>query len=153
MTEYRFYQLGRSSLTQALLGILPKALERGMRAHILCVSSERMTDLNTRLWTEDPNSFLPHGMAGEGDVANQPILLSIAAEDAPPANGAKLLILTDGADTVRADLYDLVCVMLDGGDAAALTVGRAQWTAAKTAGHQLSYWVQGEKGGWMEKGA
>jgi len=152
MTEYRFYQLGLSSLTQALLGILPKALERGMRVHVLCASAERMTDLNARLWTEDPNSFLPHGIASEGEAAHQPVLLS-NADNAAPANGAKLLILTDGGDTARPDLYDLICVMLDGGDETALAAGRAQWAAAKSAGHTLSYWVQGEKGGWVEKGA
>jgi len=149
MTEYRFYQLRHSNLTQALLGILPKALERGMRAHILCASQERMADLNMRLWTEDPNSFLPHGIVGEGEANHQPVLLSITNN--MPANDAKLLILTDGADTAQPDLYDLICVMLDGGDEAALVAGRSIWTHAKAAGHVASYWVQGEKGGWIEK--
>lgn len=149
MTEYRFYQLGRSSLARALMGILPKALERGMCAHILCGSTERLADLNTRLWTEDPNSFLPHGAAGEKDAAQQPVLLSIS--DAPPANGAKLLILCDSMATAQPDLYELICVMLDGGDEAALAAGRELWAKAKSADKTISYWVQRETGGWIQK--
>lgn len=151
MPEYRFYQLGKSTLSQALLGILPKALERGMRANILCASAERMADLNNRLWTDDPNSFLPHGTAAEGEAAQQPILLSV--EDKKPANDAQLLMLTDGADTVNPDLYELICVMLDGGDEAALSAGRAIWSRAKTASEKASYWVQTDRGGWEEKTA
>ena len=152
-TEYRFYQLGRTGLARALMGILAKALERGMRAHIICAAQERMLSLNARLWDEDPNSFLPHSLAqtegGEGYELDQPILLSVA--DVTPANGAKLLILTDGADTTRAGAYDLICVMLDGADEAAMATSRGQWAAAKAAGHTLSYWIQNEKGGWEEK--
>jgi len=121
-----------------------------MRAHILCASAERMANLNTALWSEDPNSFLPHGAAGGGDDAEQPILLSMT--DGAPVNGAKLLILTDCADTGRSAEYDLICVMLDGADEAALAASRAQWAAAKAAGHTLSYWVQNDKGGWAQKG-
>ncbi len=151
MTEYRFYQLGRSNLSHALMGILPKALERGMRAHILCASMERMRDLDARLWADDPGSFLPHGAAGGGDEARQPVLLSTA--DGLPANDAKLLILTDGADTGQPGLYDMVCVMLDGGDENALAAGRAQWAAAKGAGHKLSYWAQEPNGAWKQQAA
>lgn len=150
-TEYRFYQLGRTGLARALMGILPKALERGLCAHILCASAERLSDLNNRLWTEDPNSFLPHGAAGDGSTdLEQPILLSTS--DGPPANGAKLLILTDGADTAQVELYDLICVMMDGGDEAALASGRAIWSRAKTAGNAASYWVQDPaSGGWKQE--
>jgi DNA polymerase-3 subunit chi len=149
MTEYRFYQLGQSSLSSALMGILPKALERGMRAHILCASPERMADLDARLWTDDPGSFLPHGVGGGSDDARQPILLS--ANDNAPANGAKLLILTDGANTDKAAQYELVCVMLNGADEAALAAGRAQWTAIKATGEPMSYWVQEPGKGWKQQ--
>ena len=132
------------------MGILPKALERGMRAHILCASPERLMDLEARLWTDDPNSFLPHGAGGGGmDDARQPILLS--ANDNPPANGAKLLILTDGVNTHTAAQYDLICVMLNGADEAALAAGRTQWATVKASGQSLSYWVQTNTGGWEQK--
>ncbi len=149
MTEYRFYQLGQSSLSQALMGILPKALERGMRAHILCASPERLADLDARLWTDEPNSFLPHAGAGRADDTWQPILLS--ANDNAPANGAKLLILTDGAATARAAEYDLVCVMLSGADETALAAGRKQWTEIKASGAAMSYWVQEAGKGWKQR--
>lgn len=151
MPEYRFYQLGRSPLAGALIGILSKALERGLRAYILCASAERMADINARLWTEDPASFLPHGTAAEGDAAAQPILLGTA--DAAPANGAKLLILTDSAQTAQTAQYDMVCVMLDGQDEQVLAAGRAMWAQAKSAGHALRYYTQTAAGGWEEKAA
>ncbi|MES2712054.1 MAG: DNA polymerase III subunit chi [Pseudomonadota bacterium] len=74
----------------------------------------------------------------------------MAAEDAPPANGARFLLLIDGATTTRAADYDRVLDLFDGNDEAATTAARARWAAAKAAGHTLSYLKQGAQG--WEKG-
>lgn len=149
MPEYRFYQLGRSTLAQALGGILPKALERDMRAYVLCDSVERANDLNTRLWTDPAGSFLPHGMASEQGAELQPVLLGTA--DSKPQNDANLLILTGGLDTANDNAYELVCVMLDGNDDDALKSSRTIWKRVKDLGAKASYWIQNDAGAWQEK--
>ncbi len=149
MPEYRFYQLEKTTLSQALGGILPKALDRGMRSYILCDSNERAADLNTRLWAEDPGSFLPHGLSAEQGAEEQPILIGF--EDSQPPNKANLLILTGGLDTVNEAEFELICVMLDSADDNAMKSSRSIWKRVVDAGHKASYWLQNDKGGWQEK--
>ena len=83
-------------------------------------------------------------MAGGEHDAHQPILLG--AEDVAPANGARFLVLVDGAESAQVGEYDRVLDMFDGADEVAVAAARRRWTAAKAAGHTLTYWQQGERG-------
>lgn len=143
MTEIRFYHLTRKTLEQALPEMLDKTLERGGRAVVMAGSAERVEALTQSLWTYRPDSFLPHGNAKDGDATEQPIWLT--AEDERP-NEASVLFLTDGANSMRLEDYERVCVLFDGNDDNAVTAARAQWKSYKDAGHELSYWQQGERG-------
>src|SRR4030088_3637955 len=71
-TEVNFYHLTRSSLKAALPRLLAKTLQAGERAVVMLGSPERVDALNTHLWTYDPNGFLPHGAAKDGDADRQP---------------------------------------------------------------------------------
>ena len=95
----------------------------------------------------DPD-WLPHGSQAMGEADRQPIWLT--AEDAPAPNGARFLVLVDGADSARLAEYDRVLDLFDGGDPAAMAAARQRWSAAKAAGHALSYWQQGARG-WEKK--
>jgi len=72
-TEVNFYHLTKSSLEQALPRLLERTLQAGERAIVLLGSPERVDALNTHLWTYDPNGFLPHGSAREGEAERQPV--------------------------------------------------------------------------------
>lgn len=120
-----------------------------MRAFVLCDSDERAADLNTRLWAEDPGSFLPHGLAAEQGAELHPILLG--TDESLPANKANLLILTGGLDTQHENQFELVCVMLDSSDDHAMKSSRTIWKRVTDSGQKASYWQQNEKGAWQEK--
>ena len=134
MTEIRFYHLTRKTLEQALPELLEKTLERGLRAVVMTGSAERAEALTQMLWTYDPNRFLPHGNAKDGNAGLQPIWLT--AEDERP-NGAEILFLTDGAASSRLGDYARVCDIFDGNDEEALASARQRWAAAKKEGHEL----------------
>ncbi|MDR3424847.1 MAG: DNA polymerase III subunit chi [Alphaproteobacteria bacterium] len=146
MTEIRFYHLTRKTLEQVLPELLEKTLERGMRAVVMTGSAERAEALTQMLWTYNPNRFLPHGNAKDGNAGLQPIWLT--AEDERP-NDAKILFLTDGASSSRLSDYVRVCDIFDGTDEQALTAARQRWAANKKDGHDLSYWQQTDKG-WVD---
>lgn len=148
MSEIRFYHLQRASLEDTLPVMLERAYGRGDRTLVMAGSSERVEALAAHLWTYRPDSFLPHGTAKDGAAAEQPIYLTAEAEN---PNGAKLLILCDGA--TRADVGDFatVCEMLDGNDEVAVTAARERWKAYKEAGHKLVYFQQSPAGKWEEK--
>ena len=148
MTEIGFYHLTRSKLQEALPKLLGRVLDAGGRGLILCADAERARALDAALWLPADPPWLPHGLAGTEHDAAQPLL--IADQDIPPANGARFLVLVDGAASARLAEYDRVLDLFDGGDETAVAAARAGWVAAKEAGHSMTYWQQTARG-WEKK--
>jgi len=148
MTEVAFYHLTRTPLEQALPKLLGRVLQTGGRAMVLCAGPDRVRALDAALWLATDPDWLPHGVAGAEHDALQPILLG--TEDIAPGNGARFLVLVDGADSARLAEYDRVLDLFDGADDTAVAAARARWAAAKAAGHALTYWQQGQ-GGWEKR--
>jgi DNA polymerase-3 subunit chi len=129
VTETRFYHLEQRRLDEALPSLLERALEDGRRVLVRASSDEMVAALNERLWTYDDASFLPHGAAGDGDPMTQPIFLTTEL---------------DNAD----DAFDLVVILFDGRDEAALAHARGEWRRLKDQGRTISYWRESDEGGW-----
>jgi len=144
VTEIGFYHLTRTPMVQALPKLLGRVLAAGGRAYVLCGEAERAPALDAALWTASDPDWLPHGLAGGEHDALQPILLGTA--DAAPGNGARFLVLVDGADSARLAEYERVLDLFDGADEAALAAARGRWSAARAAGHTLTYYQQGATG-------
>ena len=152
MTEIAFYHLQRSSLEQTLPRLLEKTLETGKRAVVKAGSSERARHLGAHLWTYDPGSFLPHGSVADGldpSLAARQHVWITDADDNP--NGAAFLFLVDGAKSPATGAYERCFDLFDGNDPDAVSAARDRWKALKEAGHTLTYWQQGERGGWEKK--
>lgn len=152
MTETLFYHLERRSLEDVLPGLVGKSLERGWRAAIRTDSSERSDALDTLLWTYDDQSFLPHAQAGDGDDAQQPVLITV--EEGNP-NCAQIVFYVGGAmPSDWSGLGDLARVVLlfDGRDETALTSARAAWKDAKAGGHDVTYWKEQPNGKFEKQG-
>jgi DNA polymerase III subunit chi len=148
VTEIRFYHLEQRRVDQALPTLLERALEEGRRILVRAPSGEMVAALNERLWTYDDSSFLPHGAADDGDPMEQPIFLT--SELANP-NAATMLVRLSGAETGEADdAFDLVVLMFDGRDEAALVEARGEWRRLKDLGHTISYWRESDEGGWEQ---
>ena len=148
MTEISFYHLERTPLKSALPKILEKAHAAGMRTVVIAGSEESVADLNTALWTYDPDSFLPHGSAEDGPAADQPIYLTVHDEN---PNAASVLALVDGSDVDDYSSFDRVLDLFDGHDQEAVRAARQRWKSRKDAGHELTYWQQTPTGGWEKK--
>lgn len=148
MTEIRFYHLLTTTLERALPQLLEKVLARGDRAVVVAGSDERVAALDTALWTYDDRSFLPHGTKQDGHAGEQPVWLTATPEN---PNGAKVLILTDGATADPAG-WSLVLEIFDGNSDEAVAAARARWQAHKDGGHDLTYWKQDAAGKWQKAG-
>ncbi len=146
MTEIRFYHLEQRRIDQALPSLLEQALEEGRRVLVRASSDEMVAALNERLWTYDDASFLRHGATGDGDPMEQPIFLTSELKN---ANTATMLVRLSGAETGEADnAFDLVVMMFDGRDEAALAEARGEWRRLKDQGGTISYWRETDGGGW-----
>ncbi|WP_101066171.1 DNA polymerase III subunit chi [Roseovarius salinarum] len=145
-----FYHLTRRPLEATLPMLLEKARAAGWRVAVRGVDAARMEWLDEKLWLGPEEQFLAHGLAGAPNAAHQPILLTTAPGAAP--NAAECLMSVDGApvDPGEVQRLERVCVIFDGGDAAAVDQARAQWRALTQAGCRAQYWSEAS-GKWEKK--
>ncbi|HUN44908.1 MAG TPA: DNA polymerase III subunit chi [Stellaceae bacterium] len=148
MTEIGFYHLLATPLERALPQLLERAHAGGHRVVVMAGSAERVAYLDSLLWTYSEASFLPHGSQHDANASRQPIFLT--ARDENP-NDATMLVLVDGAESASLGGFARCCDMFDGNDAAAVEAARRRWSAAKAAGHALTYWEQTGTG-WQKRG-
>ncbi|MBK1634519.1 DNA polymerase III subunit chi [Rhodovulum adriaticum] len=142
-----FYHLTRRPLEATLPMLLEKSLAAGWRVAVRGTDAGRLDWLDERLWMGD--GFLPHGRAGGGFDADQPVLLTTAPE---MPNRAACLMAVDGAEVAAAEAEALerVCILFDGNDPAAVDHARGQWRALTGAGVPAQYWSE-ESGRWEKK--
>ena len=143
MVKFGFYHLQRSALEPALGRLLEKVLASGQRAVVQASSAERVEALNRALWTVGRDSFLPHGSRQDGHAEEQPVFLTHKA-DYP--NGAKVLVLVDGAAIEPAPQFERCVYMFDGKDERAVEQARGVWRKWRDGGAKLTYWQQTERG-------
>ena len=120
-TEVNFYHLTKSSLEDALPRLLQKTLQAGERAVVLLGSPERVDALNTHLWTYDPNGFLPHGSARDGEAERQPVWLTHVDEN---PNKAAFLFVGDRARSEKVGDYKRCFELFDGRDGGSITAAQ-----------------------------
>ena len=148
MGEVYFYHLTRSPLEVALSQLLPRALTAGWRVAVRSRDAGRLAWLDDQLWLGAEDGFLPHGIEGGPQDADQPVLLTVSP-DLPP--GVACLMSVDGAAVAPAEAAALqrVCILFDGNYPGALTLARQQWRDVTGAGLGAQYWS--EDGGRWEK--
>jgi DNA polymerase-3 subunit chi len=149
MTEVLFYQLKGQTPEQVLPALLQRLLDDGRRGVVQASSQERIEALDAHLWTWRDDSFLPHGTWRDSEVAEQPVLLTLA-DDNP--NGAVARFLIDGAAMPEnASAYERIYLLFNGEDGEALDAARKRWSEAKKAGFEVSYWQADERGNWRRQ--
>ena len=149
MGAARFYHLTRNPVEVTLFRLLTKALEAGLRVEVRGADAERLAWLDEKLWLIDDASFLPHGMAGDGDDDRQPVLLTLS-EHASQVTSCVMAV--HGAPVSAEDVgrLDRTFILFDGNDADALAHARGQWSALTAAGAAAEYWSE-EGGRWEMK--
>ena len=140
-----FYQLAGSSPESIIASLAGKLLGEGQRLLIVASDEAQLARLDRQLWDQGPTSFLPHGIAGGGEDANQPILLS-TTPDAP--NRARNMLIADGEWRDAALSFDRAFYLFDG---ETVQGARLAWKLlAGREGVERHYWAQ-EDGRWTEK--
>src|SRR5262249_53140490 len=122
--------------------------ERGWRCVVEAGSQERVEALDAHLWTYSDEAFLPHGVAGDTDGPEHPIVLTTTGAN---PNRATVRFFVDGALPSDVDGLTPAVLIFDGNDGTALAAARESWKALKGRGLELSYWQQDESGRWSKK--
>ena len=140
-----FYHLDRSPLERVLPRIAERVVDGGGRLLIVCGNDALAERLDAHLWNYSPDSFLPHGRAGEAGEADQPILISSALD---PLNGARHVALADGVWREEALGFDRAFYFFDSDTIAG---ARTAWRAlAGREGTNAHYWKQDDEGKWRQ---
>lgn len=150
MAEVRFYHLTERPLERVLPVMLERSLERGWRVVVRGTDPARIEALSAHLWTYGDASFLPHGTRADGQPGRQPVWLCC---DSASPNGANTLMLIDGAEADIGELaaMEMVAVLFDGLDEAAVAHARGQWRLVSEAGLKAVYWAQDKGGAWVKR--
>lgn len=139
-----FYHLTLRPLERALPQIAEKVLAGGARLLVVSGDAGQRAALDRLLWTYAPDSFLPHGLAGEEGEARQPVLIG---SEPVAANGARMIAIVDGEWRDAALGFDRAFHFFDEGN---VTAARAAWKAlAERDGIERRYWKQTERG-WQQ---
>ena len=143
-----FYHLMQGTVEVTVATLLSRALGQGWRVMLRGTDAGRLDRLDARLWTDPPDGFVPHGMAGGPHDADQPVLIGTGAA----VNGARALMLVDGAlaSVEEAAAMDRVWLLFEGADAAAVEAARGEWRRLTGAGVAAQYWSD-ESGRWQMK--
>lgn len=140
-----FYHLTLAPLDRVLPQIAEKLVATGGRLLVVAADPDQRAQLDQRLWSYSPASFLPHGQAGHGWEAEQPILI---AEDAAAANGARNIAMVDGIWREAALDFDRAFHLFD---ETSIDAARAAWRAiGDREGVERRYWRQDENGRWAQ---
>lgn len=143
-----FYHLTRSAPEVLLPVLIGKSLTAGWRVELRGTDRDAQVVLDARLWQGE--GFLPHGLAGGPHDARQPVLLTVAGQQA--ANRADCLILVHGAEVLPEECAPLerTLILFDGNNGAALDHARSQWRLLTKAGVAAEYWSEAS-GKWERK--
>lgn len=150
MTTIQYYQLLSSPLTQTVPKLVGSALAAGHRAVIAGDTDAQLRGLSDALWSQDPASFLPHGLAADGQAAAQPVYLTCDCDENP--NGADIFLALAGRRPGNFSRYVKLLDLFDGNDEAALDAARARYRADREAGRSLQFFRQQPGGGWAREG-
>ncbi len=140
-----FYHLTATPLDRALPQIAEKVLASGGRMLVVADSEQQRAAIDKLLWMYAPESFLPHGCTGDGNEADQPVLISPMPQ---PTNEARNVALVDGMWREEALGFDRAFHFFDEDHIAG---ARAAWKAlADRDGIERRYWKQNDAGRWEQ---
>ena len=142
-----FYHLTRSTEEDLIRMLITRAVATGWRVMLRGTDDAALRRMDTRLWTEPADSFVPHGLEGGARDADQPVLLG----KGPATNAAQGVILTGGAVADAAEAMGLqrLWVLFDGADDTAVTGARALWRQLTEGGVDAEYWSE-DSGKWAK---
>ena len=142
-----------AAVDAVLPALLEKAVGGGSRIMLVAPTAARQQRLDEALWSYRDTAFLPHGKPEDGPPEEQPILIVNAEEPVAGFAAGRIPVVLAGAESVLEVLLAAgqgrVLYMFSAASAD-VERGRGLFKQLKAAGHEISYYLQGEKG-WEKK--
>jgi DNA polymerase-3 subunit chi len=140
-----FYQLAGKAVEEVTFSLATKLIQAGERLLVIAGDAVFLERLDRMLWDQGRTSFLPHGLAGKGEDARQPILLSSTPD---PANRARNLLIADGEWRDSALAFNRAFYLFD---SQTVEAARQAWRRLSAEeGVERHFWRQ-DGSGWAEQ--
>jgi DNA polymerase-3 subunit chi len=140
-----FWQLSRDPVERVVALLAERARGAGERLLVVTEGAEQRSAISRALWETKPEAFLAHGEASAPHADRQPILLSAECQ---PVNGARYLVLADGAWREPAGAFERVFLLFG---EASTPAARGVWKQFDGRDDvQRAYYAQ-EDGKWVKK--
>lgn len=140
-----FYHLSGAAIERVLPRLAERVLKQGERLLVVSGDEALAARLDGALWSYAADAFLPHGRAGDGTEAEQPILIAATPD---PRNAARNILIADGLWRDEALAFARTFYLFD---AATIDGARAAWRALGTREEiARRFWKQDEAGRWRE---
>jgi DNA polymerase-3 subunit chi len=131
IVEYVNLKQAGAGLAQAAGRLAAAHLAQGQRVLILARDQAQARELDQGLWTFEPDSFLPHALAGGPDQDEEPVLI---ATEAGNPNQAAVLIAAKGLGQMPQAGFAHLIQLLPLEEGPELNACRACYKALKDAG-------------------
>lgn len=131
VVEYVNLKQAGAGLAQAAGRLAAFHMQKGRRVLILARDQAQAKELDQGLWSYEPDSFLPHALAGGQDQADEPVL--IVTGPANP-NRATVLLAARGLDQMPVEDFEHLIQLLPTKEGPELGACRDCYKALKEAG-------------------
>ena len=139
-----FYLLSDTGAPATIALLAAKVRQADERLLVVADDLDLLEKVSETLWETSPEAFLANGIAGDEHDAAQPILLS---NEVDPVNGARFLLIADGAWREPGDAFQRVLFLFDQDTIAG---ARQTWKALEDReGFDRKFWKR-QGGRWVE---
>ena len=150
MPQVDFYHLTKSDMAEALVMLVKKCQLAGKKVLVQCPrpAAEAMDEA---LWTQDPDSWIPHGLDDAAGAAHAQAWIMSSPEGNPVS--AEFLFLLHAAERADMTSYERVFNLFDGRSDAQVAQARTQWQEwRKDSDLEMRYFAQDDEGKWEKRG-
>ncbi|MHA1558942.1 MAG: DNA polymerase III subunit chi [Alphaproteobacteria bacterium] len=147
--QITFYQLTVSPFEKVLPKILEKICCEGKRAVILCDSEERVSFIDSFLWTYSKDEFLPHGTKKTPFKTHtrHPVWITCDFEN---PNNSEVLIVTNGFVLDSPCDFTRCLDLFDGKNSLSIEKAHERMSLYQKNAYECKYYYQAENGLWKE---
>ncbi|MGB2166237.1 MAG: DNA polymerase III subunit chi [Candidatus Puniceispirillales bacterium] len=155
MAQIAFYQLQSRPVQDVLPPLLQKTRDSGNKAEIIA-PEDIHDDLSQSIWTQKPDSWLPHMIIGqdhdEWDMDHCPIWITDAETDWHDADIFRFYVAGQmPSDKTLSVSSGRMFIVFDGRNDESLASARSAWKSWRDHNHDLSYFEQDDQKGWVKK--
>ena len=141
MSDVNFYQISNSSTFGPLCNLIQKAYSQAQCINIRTDSIELADEIDEKLWTFDPLSFLPHSKFGDSNSESSPVYVTYQHDN---PNKATFLFLIQATNVTIPEIlkFKRTFILFTQFEEVIIKSARKMWLDLEQESVERKFWVQ-----------